>query len=79
MLCKSRPVKGREALLALMAIWRRSASMPVQDGRTSLWTASFNGHLDTVKALIERRADVEAKDNVRITCLYKHVTHARVQ
>ena len=38
----------------------------MQDGRTPLRTASYNGHAEIVKALIEGIADLEAKDNVRM-------------
>jgi len=39
----------------------------VQDGGTPLYIASQNGHLEAVKALIEGRADVEAKFQVSST------------
>ena len=38
----------------------------LQLGQTPLIAASSNGHVETVKALIEGRADLEAKDNVRM-------------
>jgi hypothetical protein len=45
----------------------RSSSAPrLQDGWTPLYAASSNGHAETVKALIEGRADLEAKKNVRM-------------
>jgi ankyrin repeat protein len=36
-----------------------------QDGRTALIWAAMNGHTEAVKALMEGRADVEAKEKVR--------------
>ena len=38
-----------------------------QGGRTSLITASENGYLEVVKALVALGADVKAKDNVSDT------------
>jgi hypothetical protein len=46
-----------------------------QDGWTPLHIASRQGHLETVKALVERRADVEAMTNVSITHLHTHAHH----
>jgi hypothetical protein len=37
----------------------------LQEGRTALIWASINGHTEAVKALIEKGADVDAKDKVR--------------
>jgi ankyrin repeat protein len=52
----------------VLALTRRhSASPPVQDGATPLHIASAYGLLEAVKALIEGRADVEAKTNVSST------------
>jgi ankyrin repeat protein len=39
-----------------------------QEGRTALIWAAMNGHTEVVKALIEGRADVEAKEKVRSRC-----------
>jgi hypothetical protein len=36
-----------------------------QEGRTALIWAAMNGHTEVVKALIEGRANVEAKEKVR--------------
>ena len=57
---------------ALTQTRRHPASPPVQTGATPLYIASEKGHLDIVKALIERRADVEAKTNVSITHVHTH-------
>ena len=48
------------------AVLRSSSASRLQDGRTPLRTASYNGHAEIVKGLIEGRADLEAKDNVRM-------------
>ncbi len=48
------------------AVLRCSSAYRLQDGWTPLWTASVYGHVDIVKALIEGRADLEAKCNVRM-------------
>jgi hypothetical protein len=45
----------------------RSSSAPrLQDGWTPLIASSIKGHVDNVKALIEGRADLEAKSDVRM-------------
>jgi hypothetical protein len=48
------------------AMLRSSCAPRLQNGRTPLITASVYGHAETVKALIEGRADLEAKCNVRM-------------
>jgi hypothetical protein len=46
-----------------------------QDGVTSLIFSSHNGHVEAVRLLIEKGANLEAASNVRI---YSHATtHAR--
>jgi ankyrin repeat protein len=44
----------------------------VQDGASPLYVASEKGQLEVVKALIERRADVEAKFKVSSTSGHPH-------
>ena len=40
---------------------------PVQDGSTALHAAAQEGHLRVVEMLFEANADVNIKDNVRVT------------
>jgi hypothetical protein len=59
---------------------RHSGSPPVQDGATPLFIASCKGHVETMKALIERRADVEAKAHVSSTSGHQHtLAHERAR
>jgi hypothetical protein len=52
----------------------------VQSEATPLFVASYNGHFETVKALIEGRADVEAKAKVSSTSGHQHaVAHERAR
>jgi ankyrin repeat protein len=37
-----------------------------QDGYTSLIWAAWGGHVEVASLLLQRGADIEAKDNVRI-------------
>jgi predicted LPLAT superfamily acyltransferase len=46
---------------------RHSGSLLLQGGATPLFIASYSGHLEAVKALIEKRADVKAKAHVSST------------
>lgn len=41
----------------------------LQDGVTSLMWASNNGHTDTVKVLLDAKADFNITDNVRLQAL----------
>ena len=45
---------------------RSSSASRLQDGWTPLYAASVYGHVEIVKALIEGRADLEAKEKVRM-------------
>ena len=45
----------------------------IQNGWTPLMTASFNGHVDIVRILIEAKAKVNTQDEV---CCYK-ITHCK--
>jgi predicted LPLAT superfamily acyltransferase len=56
---------GSRGALALTR--RHSESPPVQNGCTPLYVASYFGQLEAVKALVDWRADVEAKANVSST------------
>ena len=38
-----------------------------QEGWTSLMNAALEGHVEVVSLLLQRGADIEAKDNVRIS------------
>jgi hypothetical protein len=38
--------------------------MMMQDGRTALMMAANNGHLEVVRLLLEKDADIQAKDEV---------------
>ena len=44
-----------------------SLSLSIQDGRTPLMDASFYGHVDVVRVLIEAHADVHSQDKVWYT------------
>ena len=44
----------------------------LQKGRTPLHLASNNGHVDAARHLLERGANVEAKDLVSV-CVYKYI------
>ena len=44
----------------------------MQNGNTSLMKASEENHLDVVKYLVGKGADVKAKDNVS----FPHITHS---
>ena len=45
----------------------------VQDGRTPLMEASFEGHADIVQTLIEAKAQINTQDEVYVT--RKHTAH----
>ena len=40
-----------------------------QDGCTALVEAASGGHTDTVEVLLDRGADLEAKDRVSVACV----------
>jgi hypothetical protein len=63
---KSMTTQCSTAAAECVAVLRCSSASRVQDGWTPLIAASFHGHVDIVKALIEGRADLEAKDKVRM-------------
>ena len=44
-----------------------SLSLSIQNGWTPLIAASFNGHVDVVRVLIEAHADVHSQDKVWYT------------
>ena len=58
--------------------------MCLQDGDTPLSWASYKGHTETVKFLVENKADINAKDKVSMPCMtsmikvtefdYQHMT-----
>ena len=52
-----------------------SGRLAGQDGATSLMLASFHGHVEVVRVLIEKGALIEAADKVRIQS--QATTHAR--
>ena len=55
-----------------------SLSLSIQDERTPLMTASFNGHVDVVRVLIEAQADVHSQDEVWYICLrHLNTSHER--
>ena len=47
-----------------------------QDGHTALHLSAQNGHMDVVKELLERGADVALTTKVRVECVV-HVVRAR--
>ena len=44
-----------------------SLSLSIQDGWTPLMTASFSGHVDVVRVLIEAHADIHSQNKVEHT------------
>ena len=52
--------------------------MRAQDGRTALIQASWNGYSEVVKALVASGADLNAKNNVRISGWGKAHMHVYV-
>ena len=55
----------------------------LQDGRSPLYTASFNGHLDVVKTLMEAGANINQANKVHVhvgrhTCVIVHAKHVHV-
>ena len=57
--------------------WSVDVCSSSQDGRTALFWSAENGHVDVVKELLERGADVAATtDKVRVECVV-HVVRAR--
>ena len=48
-----------------MFVQSQTPSFQAQNGQTALIIAANLGHLDCVRALLERGADMEAKDYVR--------------
>jgi hypothetical protein len=56
-----------------------SESLLFQDGVTPLMAATWYGHLDVVKALIEARADVIAVNKVcwQLASTHTHSTHTK--
>lgn len=53
----------------LVVIW-----LSIQDGRTPLMVASYNGHVDVVHILIEAHTNIELQDKVS-TSLYNQLPH----
>ncbi len=42
-----------------------------QEGYTALMSAAFYGQIDCARLLVEGGADMDAKDNVRYTCMHR--------
>ena len=73
--CASRPVASRGALTRRRRRCRRRRSRCVgrtQGGWTPLHCAASEGHASVVRALLERGANVEAKDMVRCARVASH-------
>ena len=56
--------------------WSVDVCSSSQDGETALHVSAGEGHVDVVKELLERGADVAATDKVRVECVV-HVVRAR--
>ena len=55
--------------LMLLSIWYCVCIVLPQDGRTALISASANGSLDVLKALLAAGSDKEARDEVCSMCV----------
>ena len=56
--------------------WSVDVCSSSQYGSTALLWSAVNGHVDVVKELLERGADVAATTKVRVECVV-HVVRAR--
>ena len=69
------PTRRKEARIATTSHGIAALLLPMyvllQNGRTPLMTASFEGHVDIVRILIKAKAQVNIQDEV---CCYYH-TH----
>lgn len=62
---------AQERLSGLQSLCRRYAdiNMPTREGRTALHLAASNGHVPTVRFLLQKGAHVNTTDNNRLTAL----------